>query len=411
MAQAQTKQQPSNAPAQQGSQRSQAVARFGEFQHLLAAPSVQKQLAVLCHGTTITPAKLCRIAIEAVRGNEDLLNCNRDSFLMAVYDCAKTGLMPDGVSGECALVPFKGKVQMIPMYQGLVKLVRNTGQINKIEAHLVHEKDAFDFSRGADKEDNWLQHKAAKGDRGKVTHVYAMAWWVDGTPTSFEVLSVDDIEAARQRSARPDGPAWKNDWGQMAKKTAMKRVVKHLPKQVAPIAQNLVNLEDKHEAEGKVIHYNPAEEDSYIIEEDQPNREQPKPSAGKPAGSSRLNQIADRESATQPKTATDGGKVIDGTASKVEDQPQAQEGGQKEPADSFGTIAMPRDGRKPDIVGWVAAFTKRLEDVPDTATLVSFLDANKSTLAGLEQIAADTFAEIKDKVDAVGKRLGKEVMG
>ncbi|RUS07913.1 hypothetical protein EFW58_00661 [Bacillus velezensis] len=143
---------------------------------------------------------------------------------------AQLGLEP-GLIGHCYFVPFwnnkekRRDVQFIIGYKGMIDLARRSGHIESIYAHAVYETDEFDYELGLHPK---LVHKPATGQRGAITHVYAVAHFKDGG-YQFEVFSKDDIEKTRKRSKASDNGPWKTDYEEMAKKTVIRRMWKYLP--------------------------------------------------------------------------------------------------------------------------------------------------------------------------------------
>jgi recombination protein RecT len=154
--------------------------------------------------------------------------------------CAQLGLEPDGVLGQAYLVPFRGKVQFIAGYRGLLTLARNSGEISSIQAHEVCQNDEFSYGYGLNEH---LDHKPAEGERGEVTHFYAYAKFKDGGHV-FEVMTRRQVEAVRDKSegyrAFKSGAIKSTPWGdhfvEMGRKTAIRRISKYLPLSVQKAA-------------------------------------------------------------------------------------------------------------------------------------------------------------------------------
>ena len=106
-------------------------------------------------------------------------------------------------------------------------MVRNSGQLSSLTAQVVHENDKFSYNpaggEAPDHQPDWF------GTRGKIIGVYAVAKLKDGSIV-VEVMSRDDVEAIRKRSRSADAGPWKTDWSEMARKTAIRRISKYLPK-------------------------------------------------------------------------------------------------------------------------------------------------------------------------------------
>lgn len=150
---------------------------------------------------------------------------------------AQDGLMPDG--REAVLNIYKTKikdgnrdiwvemVQYLPMVRGLLKVVRNSGEIAHIDAAAVYEKDEFIFERG---DEGRLTHRPYLGeeDPGKVIAAYCVAKLKNGE-VHREVMSRRDIEKVRGASKAPEGPGWTTWYDQFAIKSVIKRATKLLP--------------------------------------------------------------------------------------------------------------------------------------------------------------------------------------
>lgn len=169
--------------------------------------------------------RFVRTAITAVSMQPDLLRSDRRSLLGACMKAAQDGLLPDG--REAALVMFKGKAQYMPMVAGLLKKARQSGVISSISAHVVYERDQFDYQLG---DDEHIIHKPLiTGERGKPVAVYAIARTTDGGAYR-EVMSVAQVEKVRavSRASKPDSP-WNTWWDEMARKTVIRRLAKYMP--------------------------------------------------------------------------------------------------------------------------------------------------------------------------------------
>lgn len=197
----------------------------------LARPGRQKALAAVLP-KHLTPERLCRLALLACEKTPKLLECDRVSLYGAILTAAQLGLEPDGVLGQAYLVPFKGKVQFIPGYRGLITLARNSGAVVSVAAQAVREKDHFAYRFGLDPQCDHIP--SAEKDRGEITHFYAVATFKDGGH-HFDVLTRADVEKIRDSSpAYKSGgeTPWKSHFEEMGKKTAIRRIAKYLPMNV-----------------------------------------------------------------------------------------------------------------------------------------------------------------------------------
>lgn len=202
------------------------------FRQTLQTMQPELKMALPAH---IPPEKFARVAQTAINNNPDLLGCDRRSLMGAIVRLAQDGLLPDG--REAALVKFRtkekgqyiDKVQAMPMIFGILKKLRQSGEIAKVSAQVIYEHDEFVWRLGFDED---VTHNPPPLDqpRGKAIGAYATAVLKDGSRL-LEVMSLEEIERVRSVSKSKDneyGP-WNNWWGEMARKTVMRRLSKRLP--------------------------------------------------------------------------------------------------------------------------------------------------------------------------------------
>lgn len=173
----------------------------------------------------ITVEKFTRVAMTAIQNNPDLQNADRRSLFGSIVRLAQDGLLPDG--REAAIVLFGNKAQAMPMIAGVLKKIRQSGEVAKVSAQVVYEHDEFVWHLGFD-EDVTHNPPALDKPRGKAIGAYATAVLKDGSRL-LEVMSLEEIEKVRAVSrAKGNGP-WVQWWGEMARKTVMRRLSKRLP--------------------------------------------------------------------------------------------------------------------------------------------------------------------------------------
>lgn len=174
--------------------------------------------------------KFIRTVMTAVQQNADLIVAERATLFTACLECASDGLLPDG--REAAIVTFKnnkkGTVEAgyMPMVGGLLKMMRNSGEIATVFPNIVCENDEFTY--WIDENGEHIKHTPNFGDRGALTHAYTIARMKDGSVTT-EVMSVAEIEKVRACAKAKDSGPWRDWYGEMAKKTVLRRVSKRLP--------------------------------------------------------------------------------------------------------------------------------------------------------------------------------------
>lgn len=225
------------------------VQPIDEVRNALVKMGDQFKTALPSH---ISPDKFQRVVMTAIQQSPDLLLADRHSLYGACMRAAQDGLLPDG--RESALVVYNSKaskkgepdqwikkVQYQPMISGILKKIRNSGEIASITAQLVRSEDAFDL--WIDEEGEHLKHRPAlTSDRGEVTHAYMLAKTKDGG-VYFEIMTKDEIEKVRASSKAKDSGPWKDWWDEMAKKTVLRRGSKKLP--MSTDIEELIRADDE----------------------------------------------------------------------------------------------------------------------------------------------------------------------
>jgi recombination protein RecT len=172
----------------------------------------------------ISPEKFIRVVMTAIQQNPKLIE-NRVGLYGAAMKCAQDGLLPDGK--EAALVPYGATIQYLPMIGGILKKVRNSGELATISAHVVYERDEFTYELG---DNERIIHKPMLGaERGKPILTYAIAKTKDGG-IYREIMSEAQVQAVRNVSAAKNGGPWTGDFAdEMRRKTVLRRLSKRLP--------------------------------------------------------------------------------------------------------------------------------------------------------------------------------------
>ncbi len=196
---------------------------------ILQAPNTLQELAkALPHHLSVE--RFARIALTEVRKNQELAKCTPGSFMGALVQAAQLGLEPGSGLGLAYLIPYRNnktgemEATFIPGYRGLLQLARNSGNVKKIEAFIVYDGDVFDYWYGLEP---GIKHRpCGETSAAGVLFAYAACHFSDGTQ-QFEVMTRKQIDAIRDRGRR--NPVWNSDYEEMARKTVLRRLCKHLP--------------------------------------------------------------------------------------------------------------------------------------------------------------------------------------
>lgn len=242
---------------------------YGRLRNQLETRADDFKMALPAH---ITAEKFQRTVLTAAQSNPDLLKADRASFITSCMKAAQDGLLPDG--REAAIVTFKTRkkdgnqwidvflAQYMPMAHGVRKKILQSGDVSSLETNVVYraevEAGAFIYEAGTEA---MLRHRPmlelTDDDMSddNIVAAYSVAVMKDGAK-SFEVMRRGEINKVRQTSQTgalgkttrdgkpipPKGP-WVDWFGEMARKTVMRRHSKTLP-----MSGDLIDVEAQDDA-------------------------------------------------------------------------------------------------------------------------------------------------------------------
>ena len=176
--------------------------------------------------TDIDPDHFIRALINAAHDQSGLAGMQFQFTLECLHGDCQDNLLPNGVEG--AIVPYKDKATWIPMYRGLLKRFRQSGECKWITANVVRQGEVFEH--WIDQTGEHFKHVPDISDGvAPVELVYTAALTKDGA-FYVAVMTLAEINKikAESRASRENSP-WRK-WGdEMMKKTALRRLSKLLP--------------------------------------------------------------------------------------------------------------------------------------------------------------------------------------
>lgn len=203
----------------------------------------------------MTPDRMVRLAVSAVRTTQHLAECTLPSFASALMACSVLGLEPNTPLGHAYLIPFRNRkkeaqtrskdpiyeCQLIVGYKGLRDLMFRSGIVASVAAEPVFEGDEFVYEKGLHPD---LTHRPGTGkDRGvnpgTLTHIYTVVKLRDGLEPIWDVLNRAQIEQRRKRSKAADDGPWVTDYVAMARKTGVRAIATWVPSSVEKAASPL----------------------------------------------------------------------------------------------------------------------------------------------------------------------------
>ena len=157
-------------------------------------------------------------------GKTDFSKCEAGTVVRTLLKGAFLGL--DFFNGECYAIPYGTQCQFQTDYKGEVKVCKrySSKPINELYAKLVYEGDKLEIGivDGSQK----VNLIPTAFNKGKLLGVVAICKYTDGSQL-YETMSIEEVEQTRNAySKAPNSKAWKESFGEMAKKTVLRRLCK-----------------------------------------------------------------------------------------------------------------------------------------------------------------------------------------
>lgn len=173
--------------------------------------------------------RMVRLALTSVSQNKALAECDVNSVFASLIVASQLGL-EIGVAGQAYLVPYKGKAQCIPGWQGLVDLVSRSGRAT-VWTGAVFEGDDFDYALG---DKPHVTHRpGGEDDWKKMTHVYAIGRVNGSEFPVIEVWPVKRVWKHRDKQNKVGNAHYSHNYPEMyARKVVLLQVLKYMPKSI-----------------------------------------------------------------------------------------------------------------------------------------------------------------------------------
>lgn len=179
-------------------------------------------------------------ALQVINKDQYLQKATTESKLQAVLNVAQIGLSLNPVKKEAYLISRYNRKLSVnechlePSYQGLVKLITDTGSVSQIYAYPVYKGDHFRVKLGTVQE---IEHEPAYQSK-EIERFYAVAVLHNGN-LQTEVMSRADVNEIMESSESYKAYKskdyiksciWVDHYSEMGRKTVLRRIVKYLPK-------------------------------------------------------------------------------------------------------------------------------------------------------------------------------------
>lgn len=193
-------------------------------------------------------------AITLLNGNDSLMKFAKQYGTTQI----KAGLMRaayqdlDAMNQEVYLIPYSSTLQFMPSFKGMAKMVRkySTRKVRDIYSKCVREGDVFEESIVNGQPT--INFTAKPFNNGEIIGVFAVCLFEDGG-LIYEAMSKEEVESCRKQSKAKNSPAWTCFWGEMARKTVVRRLCKSITLNMDPDAREMFEAGTEIETDPSVI--------------------------------------------------------------------------------------------------------------------------------------------------------------
>lgn len=157
-------------------------------------------------------------------GQADFSKCEATTVVRTLLKGAFLGL--DFFNGECYAIPYGTQCQFQTDYKGEIKLCKrySSNPIQDIYAKVVRDGDYFEETIENGKQ--YVNFRPKTFSNGDIIGAFAVVLYKDGS-MMYDTMSKEDIEHTRQTfSKAANSKAWKESYGEMCKKTVLRRLCK-----------------------------------------------------------------------------------------------------------------------------------------------------------------------------------------
>jgi recombination protein RecT len=182
--------------------------------------------------SSISWAKEKQFAIQLLQNNNALANIamnNQVSLQNAIINVASIGISLNPANKHAYLVPRDNKVCLDISYMGLLHLAMTGGSIKWGQCKLVMEGDDYQ-SNGLDKAPSH-KYNPFSTERDVIIGAYCTVKTMDGSYLTQEmkISEINDIKDKYAKGTSSKYSPWVNFFGEMARKTVVKRAAKYWP--------------------------------------------------------------------------------------------------------------------------------------------------------------------------------------
>ena len=164
--------------------------------------------------------------VALMNDHPELAKLNRAQVVASMLKGAYLGL--DYMQGEAYLIPYGNTVQFQTSYKGECKFVKrySVRPILDIYSKVIRNGDTFKESITDGKPT--ITFEPVPFSNEPIVGVFAVVLYKDGG-MEYETMSTEEVNNTRNvYSKASNSKAWKNSWSEMARKSVLRRLCKHI---------------------------------------------------------------------------------------------------------------------------------------------------------------------------------------
>ena len=187
--------------------------------------------------------------------NPDIAKCTAASLEHILLEAGVMGVSLNPSLHHAYVIPYKNSAtgnkdaELNVGYRGMEHIVLKAGTVKAIQTVLVKEHDPV-YKVWTDEHGKHIQHEEMRGNRGRTTHVYCIAHYMNGGYHIEEMTAGDLAECEKAAKSRNDkgGMVWRGPFREeMYKKCCVRRAYKHWPQddggRMAALMENMDRVE------------------------------------------------------------------------------------------------------------------------------------------------------------------------
>lgn len=164
--------------------------------------------------------------VALMNDNPNLAKMNRAQVIAGMLKGSYLGL--DYMQGEAYLIPYGNTVQFQTSYKGEVKYVKRYSVRPILDVYAKVIRNGDKFTESIVNGQQGFTYEPVPFSNEPIIGAFAVVLYKDGG-VEYETMTTEEINKTRNTySKASNSKAWKDSWSEMARKTVLRRLCKHI---------------------------------------------------------------------------------------------------------------------------------------------------------------------------------------